>query len=236
MLEIQHVTAGYGHFTALWDVSLRVDAGEAVAVVGPNGAGKTTLLRVISGLIPTRSGTFGVEGTSLTGLAAHQIVAHGIAHVPEGRRLFPALTVADNLKMGAFLPAARAHHAESLERVYSLFPVLAERRTQRAGSMSGGEQQMLAIGRALMSAPRILLVDEPSVGLAPILVSRVISKIKELKERYQLTVLMAEQNFNQATKIADRGYIIVHGKIEFEGRNTRELRENELVKKYYLGV
>src|SRR5882724_832677 len=170
MLEIGNVTAGYGHFTALWDVSLRVDAGEAVAVVGPNGAGKTTLLRVISGLIPTRAGVLALDGTSLTGMAAHQIVAHGIAHVPEGRRLFPALTVADNLKMGAFLPAARAHHAESLERVYTLFPVLAERHAQRAGSMSGGEQQMLAIGRALMSRPKLILLDEPSMGLAPVMV------------------------------------------------------------------
>ena len=236
MLEVRDITAGYGQFTALWDVSLRVDHGEAVAVVGPNGAGKTTLLRVISGLIAPRAGALTFDGTELAGRPAHQIVRHGIAHVPEGRRLFPALTVADNLKMGAFLPAARARFTESLERVYALFPVLAERRAQRAGSMSGGEQQMLAVARALMSSPRILLVDEPSVGLAPILVSRVIAKIRELKEQRHLTVLMAEQNFNQATKIADRGYIIVHGKIEFEGKSTRELRENELVKKYYLGV
>jgi branched-chain amino acid transport system ATP-binding protein len=155
MLELRHVTAGYGAFTALWDVSLRVQAGEAVAVVGPNGAGKTTLMRVISGMIPLRGGELRFEDVPLGGKPAHEMVTHGIAHVPEGRRIFPALTVADNLRMGAFLRAARSRFGESLERVYALFPVLAERRSQRAGSLSGGEQQMLAIGRALMSrSPR----------------------------------------------------------------------------------
>src|SRR6266540_1236947 len=172
----------------------------------------------------------------LTRKSTEEIVGLGIALVPEGRRLFPKLTVEENLLLGAYRPEARADIAANLDFSFEAFPVLAQRRRQLAGSMSGGEQQMLAVARALMSSPRILLVDEPSVGLAPILVSRVIGKIKELKERRQLTVLMAEQNFNQATKIADRGYIIVHGKIEFEGRNTRELRENDLVKKYYLGV
>jgi branched-chain amino acid transport system ATP-binding protein len=172
----------------------------------------------------------------LTRKSTEEIVGLGIALVPEGRRLFPKLSVEENLLLGAYRPEARADIAANLDFSFEAFPVLAERRRQLAGSMSGGEQQMLAVARALMSSPRILLVDEPSVGLAPILVSRVIGKIKELKERRQLTVLMAEQNFNQATKIADRGYIIVHGKIEFEGRNTRELRENDLVKKYYLGV
>jgi branched-chain amino acid transport system ATP-binding protein len=172
----------------------------------------------------------------LTQKSTEEIVGLGIALVPEGRRLFPKLTVEENLLLGAYRPAARADIAANLQFAFEAFPVLAGRRRQLAGSMSGGEQQMLAVARALMSSPRILLVDEPSVGLAPILVSRVIGKIRELKERRQLTVLMAEQNFNQATKIADRGYIIVHGKIEFEGRSTRELRENELVKKYYLGV
>jgi branched-chain amino acid transport system ATP-binding protein len=234
MLEIRNVTAGYGHFTALWDVSLRVGAGEAVAVVGPNGAGKTTLLRVISGLIPTRSGTFGVEGTSLTGLAAHQIVAHGIAHVPEGRRLFPALTVADNLKMGAFLPAARAHHAESLERVYSLFPVLAERRTQRAGSMSGGEQQMLAIGRALMSRPKLILLDEPSMGLAPVMVLRLFDLIRRVREE-GYTILVVEQNVRQVLKLVDRAYLLEVGRIRMEGR-AAELAEQDFVRKAYMGV
>jgi branched-chain amino acid transport system ATP-binding protein len=234
MLEIGNVTAGYGHFTALWDVSLRVDAGEAVAVVGPNGAGKTTLLRVISGLIPTRAGVFGLDGTSLTGMAAHQIVAHGIAHVPEGRRLFPALTVADNLKMGAFLPAARAHHAESLERVYTLFPVLAERRTQRAGSMSGGEQQMLAIGRALMSRPKLILLDEPSMGLAPVMVLRLFDLIRRIREE-GYTILVVEQNVRQVLKLVDRAYLLEVGRIRMEGR-AAELAEQDFVRKAYMGV
>src|SRR5437667_9597723 len=159
MLELHGITAGYGHFTALWDVSLRVAEGEAVAVVGPNGAGKTTLLRVISGLIAPRTGRITFEGAEVAGHPAYDIVAHGIAHVPEGRRLFPGLTVADNLKMGAFLPSARARFGESLERVYTLFPVLKERSAQRAGSLSGGEQQMRAIGRALMSRPQLILPD-----------------------------------------------------------------------------
>jgi branched-chain amino acid transport system ATP-binding protein len=234
MLEIGNVTAGYGHFTALWDVSLRVDAGEAVAVVGPNGAGKTTLLRVISGLIPTRAGVFGLDGTSLTGMAAHQIVAHGIAHVPEGRRLFPALTVADNLKMGAFLPAARAHHAESLERVYTLFPVLAERCTQRAGSMSGGEQQMLAIGRALMSRPKLILLDEPSMGLAPVMVLRLFDLIRRIREE-GYTILVVEQNVRQVLKLVDRAYLLEVGRIRMEGR-AAELAEQDFVRKAYMGV
>ena len=234
MLEIGNVTAGYGQFTALWDVSLRVDAGEAVAVVGPNGAGKTTLLRVISGLIPTRAGIFGLDGTSLTGMAAHQIVAHGIAHVPEGRRLFPALTVADNLKMGAFLPAARAHHAESLERVYTLFPVLAERRAQRAGSMSGGEQQMLAIGRALMSRPKLILLDEPSMGLAPVIVLRLFDLIRRIREE-GYTILVVEQNVRQVLKLVDRAYLLEVGRIRMEGR-AAELAEQDFVRKAYMGV
>jgi branched-chain amino acid transport system ATP-binding protein len=172
----------------------------------------------------------------LVGKSTEEIVSLGIALVPEGRRLFPKLSVEENLLLGAYRAGARGDIDANLAFALEAFPVLAARRRQLAGSMSGGEQQMLAVARALMSSPRILLVDEPSVGLAPILVSRVIGKIRELKERRQLTVLMAEQNFNQATKIADRGYIIVHGKIEFEGRSTRELSENELVKKYYLGV
>ena len=153
MLELHGITSGYGAFTALWDVSIRVEKGEAVAVVGPNGAGKTTLMRVISGLLPARSGQLVFEGRDLSGEKAYDVVAHGIAHVPEGRRIFPALTVGENLKMGAFIPAARTHYRESLERVYTLFPALAERPTQRAGSLSGGEQQMLAVGRALLSRP-----------------------------------------------------------------------------------
>ena len=234
MLALRHVTAGYGHFTALWDVSLEVAAGEAVAVVGPNGAGKTTLLRVISGVIAPRSGELIFEGAGLTGRPAHEIVAHGIAHVPEGRRLFPALTVAENLKMGAFLPAARGSYRQSLERVFELFPVLAERRGQRAGSLSGGEQQMLALGRALMSTPRLILLDEPSMGLAPVMVLRLFDLIRRIRaEGY--TILVVEQNVRQVLKLVDRAYLLEVGRIRMEGR-AHELAEQDFVRKAYVGL
>ena len=237
---IRDVEAGYGAVRVLHGVSMEVREGETVALLGTNGNGKSTLIKCIMGMVAPDAGEIVLEQDGaridLTRKSTEEIVGLGIALVPEGRRLFPKLTVEENLLLGAYRRAARGDIARNMEFGFEAFPVLRERRRQLAGSMSGGEQQMLAVARALMSSPRILLVDEPSVGLAPILVSRVIAKIKELKERYQLTVLMAEQNFNQATKIADRGYIIVHGKIEFEGRDTRELRENELVKQYYLGV
>ena len=236
LLALSEVSAGYGSFRALFGVSLSVNLGEAVGVIGPNGAGKTTLMRVISGLLPATSGDVRFLGTPIGHLPAHRIVTEGIAHVPENRRLFPRLTVEENLLLGAFRPTARAQIAGNLDSCYATFPVLRERRRQLAGSMSGGEQQMLALARALMSAPKILLIDEPSVGLAPVLVKRTIEKIQELKERYQLTVLMAEQNFNQAVRIADRGYVIVHGKIAFEGGSAAELNNNELVRKFYLGL
>ena len=239
-LIVRDVDAGYGAVRVLHGVSIEVREGETVALLGTNGNGKSTLIKCIMGMVTPEAGEIVLESDGqridLTRKSTEEIVGLGIALVPEGRRLFPKLTVDENLLLGAYRPEARADIAANLDFSFEAFPVLAQRRRQLAGSMSGGEQQMLAVARALMSSPRILLVDEPSVGLAPILVSRVIGKIKELKERRQLTVLMAEQNFNQATKIADRGYIIVHGKIEFEGRNTRELRENDLVKQYYLGV
>jgi branched-chain amino acid transport system ATP-binding protein len=234
MLELRNVVAGYGAFTALWDVSLRVSAGEAVAVVGPNGAGKTTLMRVISGLVPARSGDLVFEGASLAGRRPHQLVGRGIAHVPEGRRLFPALTVADNLKMGAFLPSARGHFSESLERVYALFPVLAERRSQRAGSLSGGEQQMLAIGRALMSRPKIILLDEPSMGLAPVMVLRLFELIRRVREE-GYTILVVEQNVRQVLKLVDRAYLLEVGRIRMEGR-ADQLSEQDFVRKAYMGL
>jgi branched-chain amino acid transport system ATP-binding protein len=239
-IVVRDVNAGYGAVRVLHGVSIEVREGETVALLGTNGNGKSTLIKCIMGMVTPEAGEIVLETDGaridLTRKSTEEIVGLGIALVPEGRRLFPKLSVEENLLLGAYRPEARADIAANLDFSFEAFPVLAQRRRQLAGSMSGGEQQMLAVARALMSSPRILLVDEPSVGLAPILVSRVIGKIKELKERRQLTVLMAEQNFNQATKIADRGYIIVHGKIEFEGRNTRELRENDLVKKYYLGV
>ena len=237
---MRNVDAGYGAVRVLHGVSVEVREGETVALLGTNGNGKSTLIKCIMGMVAPEGGEVFLETDGaridLTRMSTQDIVGLGIALVPEGRRLFPKLTVEENLLLGAYRKAARADIARNLAFAYDAFPALRGRRHQLAGSMSGGEQQMLAVARALMSSPRMLLVDEPSVGLAPILVSRVIAKIRELKEQYQLTVLMAEQNFNQATKIADRGYIIVHGKIEFEGRSTRELRENELVKKYYLGV
>ena len=233
MLELHQVTAGYGAFTALWDVSLRVAQGEAVAVVGPNGAGKTTLLRAISGLIAPRAGRIAFEGAELAGHPAYEIVAHGIGHVPEGRRLFPQLTVAENLKMGAFLPSARAHFRESLERVYALFPVLAERPTQRAGSLSGGEQQMLAVGRALMSRPKLILFDEPSMGLAPVMVLRLFDLIARVRE-VGFTILIVEQNVRQVLKLVDRAYLLEVGRIKIEGR-AADLAEQDFVRQAYVG-
>ena len=239
-LAVEGIDAGYGAVRVLHGVSIRVADGETVALLGANGNGKSTLLKCIMGIVAPAAGTIRLdidgERIELGGLAPREVVARGVAMVPEGRRLFPRLTVHENLILGAFRDTARGGVDRNLAFCFEAFPVLAERRDQLAGSMSGGEQQMLAIARALMSAPRLLLVDEPSVGLAPILVSRMISKIKELKEEYGLTVLMAEQNFNQAIKIADRGYVIVHGEIALAGDSAEDLRENELVKRYYLGT
>ena len=239
-LSVTGLNAGYGAVRVLEDISLSVSHAETVVLLGTNGNVKSTLMKCIMGMVRPSSGGIVAEidgeRHDLVGCSTEEIVDLGITLVPEGRRLFPKLTVEENLLLGAFRPTARSAIAANLESSYETFPALRERRRQLAGSLSGGEQQMLALARALMSAPKILLIDEPSVGLAPVLVKRTIEKIKELKDLYQLTVLMAEQNFNQATKIADRGYIIVHGRIEFEGRSTQELRENELVKKYYLGV
>jgi branched-chain amino acid transport system ATP-binding protein len=238
-LRIRDVEAGYGAVRALHGVSLSIEEKETVALLGTNGNGKSTLMKCVMGMVrPTRGSlilTLDGNKYDLTKLSTEDIVNLGVAMVPEGRRLFPKLTVEENLLLGGFRKYARGLIRENESFCYEIFPVLAERRRQLAGSLSGGQQQMLAIARALMSAPRLLLVDEPSVGLAPILVSHTITKIKELKERYGLTVLMAEQNFHQAIRIADRGYIIVHGEIVFEG-GVRELGENPLVKSYYLGT
>jgi len=232
--------AGYGAVRVLEDVSLSVAPGQTVVLLGTNGNGKSTLMKCVMGIVPPAAGTIVAEidgeRHDLVGRSTEEIVDLGISLVPEGRRLFPKLSVEENLLLGAFRSSARAEIARNLEMSYETFPVLRERRRQLAGSLSGGEQQMLALARALMSAPKILLIDEPSVGLAPVLVKRTIEKIKELKERYQLTVLMAEQNFNQAVRIADRGYVIVHGKIAFEGGSADELNNNELVRKFYLGL
>jgi branched-chain amino acid transport system ATP-binding protein len=239
-LTISGLNAGYGLVRVLDDISVSVSHAETVALLGTNGNGKSTLMKCIMGMLRPSAGRIIAEiddqKHDLVGRTTEEIVDLGVTLVPEGRRLFPRLTVEENLLLGAFRPIARSAINANLESCYETFPRLLERRKQLAGSMSGGEQQMLALGRALMSAPRILLIDEPSVGLAPILVSRTIDKIKELKDRFELTVLMAEQNFNQAVRIADRGYVIVHGQIAFEGRNTDELNNNELVRKFYLGL
>ncbi len=239
-IVLRNVEAGYGSVRVLHRVSVEVNDGETVTLLGTNGNGKSTLMKCVMGIVRPDAGEIVLERDGqridLVGKSPEEIVSLGVTLVPEGRRLFPRLSVEENLQLGAYRADARQGIADNLRFCYEAFPILEQRKHQLAGSMSGGEQQMLAIARGLMASPKILLVDEPSAGLAPILVSRVIAKIKELKERHHLTVLMAEQNFNQATKIADRGYIIVHGKIEFEGRNTQELREHELVKKYYLGV
>jgi branched-chain amino acid transport system ATP-binding protein len=239
-LTIAGIHAAYGAVRVIDDVSLKVDGGETVALLGTNGNGKSTLMKCIMGIVRPSQGSIIAEidgiNHDLVGRTTEQIVDLGIALVPEGRRLFPLLTVEENLLLGAYRPTARRELARNLAVCYETFPRLAERRRQHAGSMSGGEQQMLALGRAVMLAPKILLVDEPSVGLAPILVSRTIDAIAEMKARYSLTVLMAEQNFNQAIRIADRGYVIVHGKIAFEGRSADELNNNDLIKKFYLGL
>jgi branched-chain amino acid transport system ATP-binding protein len=239
-ITIKGVDAAYGSVRVLEDISIDVKAGETVVMLGTNGNGKSTLMKCIMGIVRPTAGRIVAEidgeKHDLVGRTTEQIVDLGIALVPEGRRLFPKLTVEENLALGAFRSIARAQIKQNLDACYETFPRLAERRSQLAGSMSGGEQQMLALGRALMLAPKILLVDEPSVGLAPILVARTIDKIKELKDKYQLTVLMAEQNFNQAIRIANRGYVIVHGKIEFEGGSADQLNNNDLIRKFYLGM
>jgi len=238
-IAVNHIEAGYGAVRVLHDVSIELNAGETVVLLGTNGNGKSTLIKCIMGLVRPDSGEIILEldgaRYDLVGMAPQAIVNLGVVLVPEGRRLFPKLTVQENLDMGAYRAGARQTVQDNLAFCYEAFPRLAERKGQLAGSMSGGEQQMLAIARGIMSQPRILLIDEPSVGLAPIFVSHLIEKIKELKERYHLTVLMAEQNFNQATKIADRGYIIVEGRIEFAGSKA-ELQEHKLVKRFYLGT
>jgi branched-chain amino acid transport system ATP-binding protein len=239
-LVIENIDAAYGAVRVLDQVSMTVNAGETVVLLGTNGNGKSTLMRCIMGIVPPCAGRIAAEIDGVThdlvGRSTEEIVDLGIALVPEGRRLFPRLTVEENLRLGAFRKQARAELKSNLAFCFEAFPRLAERRGQLAGSMSGGEQQMLALARALMTAPRILLIDEPSVGLAPMLVSHTIDKIRELKDRCQLTVLMAEQNFPQALRIADRGYVIVHGQIAFEGRSAEELNNNELIKKFYLGL
>jgi branched-chain amino acid transport system ATP-binding protein len=239
-ITIENLNAGYGAVRVLDGISMRVGSGETVALLGTNGNGKSTIIKCIMGVVTPTSGrvTIEVDGRQYdpSTMKTKDVVDLGVVLVPEGRRLFPKLTVEENLLLGAYRPTARNTIRQSLDYCYAEFPKLRERRRQLSGSMSGGEQQMLALARALMTAPKILIVDEPSVGLAPIMVREVIHKIGELKKQRQLTVLMAEQNFNQATKICGRGYIIVHGQVAFVGNSSEELSNNDLVRKIYLGA
>ena len=232
MLRVANVSAGYGGFQALFDVSLDVNAGESVAVIGPNGAGKTTLLRLISKLIEPTRGDVVFDGASLTPVPAHAVVSRGIAHVPENRRLFPRLTAEENLRMGAF--TSRAKYAERLEQVYALFPRLKEKRQQPAGTMSGGEQQMCAIGRALMSGPKLLLLDEPSAGLAPVVVQSIFELVRRICAQ-GYTVLIVEQNIRQVLKVVSRAYLLDAGRIVQSG-TAAELQAAPEIQKAYLGL
>ena len=234
MLSLTGVSAGYGSFRALFDVSLAVPEGEAVGVIGPNGAGKTTLMRVISGLVPLRGGAMSFDGRPMEGLPAHRVVEKGIAHVPENRRLFPRLTVEDNLRIGAFIPEARRRFVQELERIYALFPRLKDRREQLAGTLSGGEQQMCAIGRALMSRPKLLLLDEPSAGLAPLVVAQVFELVRRIRAE-GLTVLIVEQNVQQVLDVVDRAYLLEVGSIKLSGTSA-ELKGNDFIRKSYMGL
>ncbi|HYL33612.1 MAG TPA: ABC transporter ATP-binding protein [Stellaceae bacterium] len=234
LLTLDGVSAGYGSFAALFDILLEVEHGEAVGVVGPNGAGKTTLMRVISGLLRPQSGRILLEGESLAGAPAYRVVAAGIAHVPENRRLFPRLTVEENLRMGAYLPAARRAFAERVAWVYELFPRLRERRRQMAGTLSGGEQQMVAIGRALMSKPKLLLMDEPSAGLAPLVVEQVFELVKRIRAE-GFTVLIVEQNVRQVLAVVDRAYLLETGRIKLAG-SAAALQQNPVIQRSYLGL
>jgi branched-chain amino acid transport system ATP-binding protein len=234
MLSLATVSAGYGSFQALFGVSLEVSRGEAVGVIGPNGAGKTTLMRVISGILPMRTGAMTLEGHSIGGMPAHRVVEQGIAHVPENRRLFPRLSVEENLRVGAFIPSARARFSERLDWVFDLFPRLKDRRNQLAGTMSGGEQQMCAIARALMSKPKVLLMDEPSAGLAPLVVAQVFELVRKIRAE-GLTVLIVEQNVQQVLEVVDRAYLLEVGAIKLSGTAT-ELKGNDFIRESYMGL
>jgi branched-chain amino acid transport system ATP-binding protein len=230
-LEVSGIDVFYGDVQVLWDVSFSAQEGLISVFVGANGAGKTTLLKTISGLMKPRRGEIRFAHRSLLELSPEQIVDLGISHVPEGRRIFTKLTVLENLKLGAYLPRARADLSESLKTVYSLFPVLEERKNQLAGSLSGGEQQMLAIGRALMAKPRLLILDEPSLGLSPLVVKTIFNLLKVLKEK-GITILLVEQNVHQALRIADYAFVLKNGKIVMEGIGEQLLTNREIQEAY----
>ncbi len=234
LLEAKNLTVGYGGAPAIWDISLEVGEGEIVAVIGPNGAGKSTLINTIAGLLRAQRGSLRIAGTDLSAVAAHQVCRHGIASVPEGRRLFGGMSVEENLEIGCYLPEARKARLQSLERAYTLFPVLQERRHQLAGTLSGGQQQMVAIARALMALPRLLLLNEPSLGLAPAIVGDMFRVIRMIQEE-GMAILLVEQNVLQAMEIADRAYVLEEGRIVATGLPATLLAQSR-IKEAYLGL
>jgi branched-chain amino acid transport system ATP-binding protein len=234
MLEVRDLDAHYGDAQALFGVSMTVHSGETVAVIGPNGAGKSTLVNAVAGLHPTRSGHISVGGVDIVGAAAHRVCDHGVAVVPEGRRVFAAMSVYDNLCLGAYRRRARAAHKAGLERVYDIFPRLRQRTTQFAGSLSGGEQQMLAIGRALMAQPTVLLLDEPSLGLAPVMTDEVFEAIEAVNAQ-GVSVLLVEQDVDRALDVATRSYLLAEGRVAGEGTSA-ELRDSDEVRRSVLGL
>ena len=233
MLAVENLSVNYGAIRALYQVSCRVEQGEIVALIGANGAGKTTILNTISGIVPSVSGTVAFEGENITRMAAHLIVRKGICQVPEGRRVFARMSVQENLEMGGFILSNKADISHGIERAFTLFPRLAERRKQAARTLSGGEQQMLAMGRALMSNPRLLLLDEPSMGLAPMLVEKIFEIVVEINKT-GTTIMLVEQNASMALSIAHRAYVLETGEVVLSG-NATELAENPEVRKAYLG-
>jgi branched-chain amino acid transport system ATP-binding protein len=231
MLEITNLNVAYGDAQALWDVSLTVNDNEIVTVVGPNGAGKTTLVNTLAGIVPLRNGSITMDGKNISALKSHEICQYGIAIVPEGRRLFPQMTVRDNLDIGSYIPGARARHAESLDRVYQLFPKLKERTRQITGTLSGGEQQMVAIGRALMACPKMLLLDEPSIGLAPVIIDLIFEVLEEIRQM-GVSTLLVEQHVVKALHAASRGYILEEGRIVQTGKSDELLKDKHIQQVY----
>ncbi len=235
MLEINNLNVSYGKIQVIWDLSMEIKENEAVGIFGPNGAGKSTLINAIIGLVKNKEGSIKFNEEKIIGLETHQIIKKGIALVPQKRELFPIMTVKENLKLGAaYIPEARGEIKQNLEFVYNIFPILKEREKQLAGTMSGGQQRMLAVGRALMSSPKLLILDEPSVGLQPSLVTDLFKKLNEIKKE-DVSILLAEQNVKQGLKVIDRGYVLENGKIELED-DAENLTKNEHIQKSYLGI
>ena len=234
LLKVDRLNASYGDLQVLFDISFEIDQGEVISIVGANAAGKSTLLRSLSGLLKNTTGTIWFNGNILSGCPAYEIVGHGIIHVPEGRRVFPLLKVQENLEIGAYSQRLRINWHDQLEEIYTLFPILAEHKNQMAGSLSGGEQQMLAIARGLMARPRLLTIDEPSLGLAPIMVKKTFQVIEQIN-RENVTILLVEQNVVKALRMADRAYVIENGRLVIEGIGE-ELLQNGHLKKAYLGM